>query len=143
MFDPDELPAVAAATPILADASKASFRRAGRTAQRLHPRAEFYLVVRGDSMCSIGYKSGDILRVWRNREPRDGDIVIARIGTEITVKCFRRMDDTRSKPQPRAAADHELRAPTKRDQQRDRRLGSRRRGRRGSDRPTPSRGEPR
>ena len=91
--NPDELPAVAAGTPILADESKASFRPAGRTAQRTHPRAEFYLVVRGDSMCSIGYKSGDILGVRRNREPRDGDIVIARIATEITVKCFRRIDD--------------------------------------------------
>ena len=101
VFDPDDLPEVAAGTPILADESKASFRVPEELARRIHPRAEFYLVVRGDSMCSVGYKSGDILAVRRNSDPRDGDIVIVRIGTEITVKSFRRMDDKRIELQPR------------------------------------------
>ena len=100
VFDPDELPEVAAGTPILADESKAIMRVPDELARRLHPQADFYVVVRGDSMSSVGYRSGDIVAVKRTPDPADGDIVVARIGTDITLKCFHRPSDDRVELRP-------------------------------------------
>ena len=95
LFDPDELPEVAAGTPMLADESKAVMRVPDELARRIHPQADFYMVVRGDSMSSVGYGSGDIIAVKRTPAPEEGDIVVARIGTDITLKCFHRPSDDR------------------------------------------------
>ena len=100
VFDPDQLPEVAAGTPILADESKAVMRVTDELARQVHPQADCYLVVRGDSMSSVGYRSGDIIAVKRTPDAADGDIVVARIGTEITVKCFHRPSDDRVELRP-------------------------------------------
>ena len=100
VFDPDELPEVAAGTPILADESKAVWRIPDDLTKRLHPQADFYVVVRGDSMSSVGYRSGDIIAVKRTPDPAQGDIVVARIGTDITLKCFHRPTDDRVELRP-------------------------------------------
>ena len=100
VFDPDELPEIAAGPPVLADESKAAWRIPADLAQRLHPQAHFYLVVRGDSMSSVGYQSGDIVAVKRTPDPAQGDIVVARIGTDITLKCFHRPSEDRVELQP-------------------------------------------
>ena len=100
VFDPDELPEVAAGTPILADESKAAWRVPDDLATRLHPQADFYVVVRGDSMSSVGYRSGDIVAVKRTPNPAEADIVVARIGTDITLKCFHRPNDERVELRP-------------------------------------------
>ena len=72
VFDPDELPEVAAGTPILADESKAAWRIPDDLAQRLHPQADLYVVIRGDSMSSVGYQSGDIVAVKRTPNASEG-----------------------------------------------------------------------
>ena len=100
VFDPDELPEVAAGTPTLADESKAIMRVPDELARRLHPQADFYVVVRGDSMSSVGYQTGDIIAIKRTPNATDGDIVMARIGTEITLKCFRRPTENRVELRP-------------------------------------------
>ena len=100
VFDPDELPEVAAGTPILADESKAAWRIPDDLAKRLHPQADLYVVVRGDSMSSVGYQSGDIVAVKRTPNASEGDIVVARIGTDITLKCFHRPNDDRVELRP-------------------------------------------
>ena len=97
---PSELPEVAAGTPILADESKAAWRIPDDLAKRLHPQADFYVVVRGDSMSSVGYRSGDIVAVKRTPDAAEGDIVVARIGTDITLKCFHRPSDDRVELRP-------------------------------------------
>lgn len=102
VFDPDQLPEVAAGTPILADESKAVMRVADELARRIHPQADFYLVVRGDSMSCVGYETGDILAVKRTPDPAEGDIVVARIGSDITLKCFHRPTDDRVELRPRS-----------------------------------------
>ena len=103
VFDPAELPEVAAGTPVLADERQASFRIPRTLARRIHPQADFYLVVRGDSMDLVGYRSGDIVAVQRQRNARNGDVVIARIGSDITLKRFEQVQDTRVELQPRSA----------------------------------------
>lgn len=48
-----------------------------------------YLVrVSGDSMVGVGIYDGDELVVQRGLEPRPGDVVIATVGGDLTVKCF-------------------------------------------------------
>ena len=100
VFDPDQLPEVAAGTPILADESKAVTRVQDELARQLHPQADFYLVVRGSSMAAVGYQSGDVVAVKRTPDPAEGDIVVARIGTDITLKSFHRPSEDRVELRP-------------------------------------------
>ena len=102
LFDPERLPTVPAGTPMLADESKAILQVPNELARQVHPQADFYVVVRGDSMSCVGYRSGDVVAVKRNPDPRDGDVVVARIGTEITLKCFHRPSETRVELRPRS-----------------------------------------
>lgn len=51
-----------------------------------HPSATFYAKALGDSMIEAGIEEGDILVIDRALDPRDGDIVIAHVNGEFTVK---------------------------------------------------------
>jgi repressor LexA len=55
-----------------------------------HPRADYLLRVHGMSMKDVGIFDGDLLAVHTTREARNGQIVVARIGDEVTVKRFKR-----------------------------------------------------
>lgn len=55
-----------------------------------HPRADYLLRVHGMSMRDVGIIDGDLLAVHTCREARNGQIVVARIGEEVTVKRFQR-----------------------------------------------------
>lgn len=54
------------------------------------PQAHFLLRVRGDSMINAGILDGDLLAVHKTNEARDGEIVVARIEDEVTVKRLER-----------------------------------------------------
>jgi len=54
------------------------------------PRADYLLRVRGMSMRDVGILDGDLLAVHRTEEARSGQIVVARLGDEVTVKRLRR-----------------------------------------------------
>ena len=54
-----------------------------------NPRADYLLQVRGLSMRDEGILDGDWLVVHRTTEARSGQIVVARIGDDVTVKRFR------------------------------------------------------
>lgn len=51
-----------------------------------NPSSTFFVRVTGDSMMDAGIYSGDILVVDRSLNPKDGNIVIAVINGELTVK---------------------------------------------------------
>ena len=53
------------------------------------PRADYLLRVKGDSMRDAGILDGDLAAVHRTREARTGQIVVARIEDEVTVKRLR------------------------------------------------------
>ncbi|WP_028239581.1 transcriptional repressor LexA [Stutzerimonas azotifigens] len=55
-----------------------------------HPKADYLLRVRGMSMKDIGIFDGDLLAVHTTREARNGQVVVARVGDEVTVKRFKR-----------------------------------------------------
>jgi repressor LexA len=54
------------------------------------PRADFLLRVRGMSMRDAGILEGDLLAVHRTPEARSGQVIVARLADEVTVKRFRR-----------------------------------------------------
>ncbi len=53
----------------------------------------FALRVRGDSMINAGIFEGDVVIVEQNRNPRNGDIVVALLDGESTLKRFSREND--------------------------------------------------
>jgi len=54
------------------------------------PEASFILRVTGDSMVGEGIREGDLVIVERGRTPVNGDIVIAEVDGEWTMKFFRK-----------------------------------------------------
>jgi repressor LexA len=51
-----------------------------------NPPADFLLEVHGDSMIEIGIMEGDLIAVHKTNQARNGEIVVARVGEEVTVK---------------------------------------------------------
>jgi repressor LexA len=58
--------------------------------QLFSPRADYLLKVRGMSMRDAGILDGDLLAVHRVHEARSGQVVVARLHDEVTVKRFKR-----------------------------------------------------
>ena len=78
---------VAAGSPILA--MENMLGRYALDARLFKPRADFLLRVRGLSMINAGILDGDLLAVHRCSEANNGQIVVARLDNEVTVKRFR------------------------------------------------------
>ena len=79
---------VAAGSPILAQehVDKTYYVESG-----MFPRRPDYLLkVRGMSMRDAGIMDGDLLAVQATREAKNGQIIVARLGDDVTVKRFRR-----------------------------------------------------
>ena len=55
-----------------------------------HPAATYFVRVSGSSMIGAGIHDGDLLIVDRSVEPRDGDVVIAALLGELTLKRIRK-----------------------------------------------------
>ena len=79
---------VAAGNPILAQESIE--RTYSVEASMFAKRPDYLLRVHGMSMKDVGILDGDLLAVTRTREARNGQIVVARLGDEVTVKRFQR-----------------------------------------------------
>src|SRR5881628_1626172 len=79
---------VAAGSPILAEEHVE--RRCQVDPTLFQPRADYLLKVRGMSMRDAGILDGDLLAVHSTREARSGQIVVARLHDEVTVKRFKR-----------------------------------------------------
>ena len=63
------------------------------------PAATFFVRVQGDSMIGEGIHDGDLLVVDRSLRPASGDIIIACVDGDFTVKTYRRdKDGTRLEP---------------------------------------------
>src|SRR3954454_11986348 len=58
------------------------------------PRADYLLKVRGLSMRDAGILEGDLLAVHKTQDVRTGQIVVARLADEVTVKRLRRRGQT-------------------------------------------------
>ena len=82
---------VAAGSPILA---QEHIDQTYHVESSLFQRKPDYLLrVRGMSMRDAGIMDGDLLAVQATRDVRNGQIVVARIGDDVTVKRLRRIGD--------------------------------------------------
>jgi len=79
---------VAAGSPLLAEAHIDRYCQV--SAELFNPGADYLLKVQGMSMRDAGILDGDLLAVHRTTDVRDGQIVVARIDNEVTVKRFAR-----------------------------------------------------
>src|SRR5215468_52152 len=79
---------VAAGSPILAEEHVQA--RYQVDPNLFTPRADYLLRVRGLSIKDVGILEGDLLAVHKTEDARTGQIVVARLADEVTVKRLRR-----------------------------------------------------
>ncbi|MCB1956620.1 MAG: transcriptional repressor LexA [Rhodocyclaceae bacterium] len=77
---------VAAGSPILSESHVE--KRLQVDPALFSPRADYLLKVRGMSMRDAGIYDGDLIAVHRTAEARNGQVVVARVHDEVTVKTF-------------------------------------------------------
>ena len=53
-----------------------------------HPETSFLLSVTGDSMIDAGIREKDLVIVEKNKEPKNGDIILAEVDGNWTMKYF-------------------------------------------------------
>lgn len=82
---------VAAGSPILAQEHVEQTYQLERGLFQRTP--DYLLKVRGMSMRDVGILDGDLLAVQSAREAKNGQIVVARLGEDVTVKRFMRQPD--------------------------------------------------
>lgn len=75
---------VAAGSPVLA--AEHIERRCEISPALFQPSADYLLRVRGMSMMDVGILDGDLLAVHKTNQARNGQIVVARLQDEVTVK---------------------------------------------------------
>jgi repressor LexA len=83
---------VAAGNPILAEEHIEGHYRIDTS--MFDPRPHFLLRVDGMSMKDIGILDGDLVAVHRTPEVRSGQVIVARIEDEVTVKRYRQQGPT-------------------------------------------------
>lgn len=77
---------VAAGEPILAQENIEDY--CNIPPEFFHPQADYLLEVHGDSMKKIGILDGDYIAVHKTATARNGEIVVARVGEDVTVKRY-------------------------------------------------------
>lgn len=80
---------VAAGEPILAQEHVESHYQVDPAMFR--PQADFLLRVHGMSMKDIGIIAGDLLAVHKTQDVRNGQVVVARVDEDVTVKRLERI----------------------------------------------------
>ncbi len=78
---------VAAGEPILATENVESHYKVDPSL--FHPSADYLLKVNGESMKDIGILNGDLLAVHSAQRAENGQVVVARVEDDVTVKRFK------------------------------------------------------
>ena len=84
---PEGLPIVgrvAAGNPIMSDENIEDHCKIPH--EFFYPIADYLLRVQGDSMVNVGILDGDLLAVHNTNTANEGDIIVARVDDEVTVK---------------------------------------------------------
>lgn len=82
---------VAAGEPLLAQQHIDSYYQVDPA--MFKPNADFLLRVSGMSMKDIGILDGDLLAVHKTQEAHNGQVIVARIDDEVTVKRLKKQGD--------------------------------------------------
>lgn len=105
---------VAAGSPILAQESIAEY--VSIPPAMFNPSADYLLTVKGTSMINVGIYEGDLLAVHKTTQARHGDIVVARLDDEVTVK---RLEHTPERHRIRLLPENDDYQPIEVDLRRD------------------------
>ena len=89
VLDPDELAVVPAGTPMMAVEPRGGQRLPNELKAQFETAPDCFLRVKGSSMSATGIECDDIVALRYQEEASNGDLVVARIGEEITLKRFR------------------------------------------------------
>ena len=102
LVNEDDLPAVAAGTPIVAEdrPEPARLNDFDSFAGQFEARPDWFVRLVGNSLDKVGFRTGDIVAVRKQPEANDGDIVLARIGDEVTLKRYKRIETDLVELQP-------------------------------------------
>jgi len=79
---------VAAGEPILAEEHVEDHYKVD--GNLFHPAADYLLRVNGESMKDIGILDGDLLAVHQTTDVQNGQVVVARVEEDVTVKRYKR-----------------------------------------------------
>ena len=90
---------IAAGEPVLAE-SRTVGQMPETWTNRFSPRPDYFLTVQGDSMNGLGLQTGDMVAVKARQEANNGEVVVARIGNEVTLKKYRRVDEQHIRLEP-------------------------------------------
>lgn len=94
--DENQLPIVgqvAAGSPILAEQHIDDYCKIDKSF--FSPQADYLLRVKGDSMIDAGIHDGDLLAVSSRATANHGELIVARIGDEVTVKHLHQTSEKR------------------------------------------------
>ena len=111
VLDFEDVPRVTAGRPILAEEEAGGNRLHDFTGvcNQFETTPDYFVRVEGDSMDRVGFRTGDMVAVQRNPEPREGDVVIARIGSDVTLKRYHRASAKCIELQPESTnSEHEV-----------------------------------
>ena len=96
LLEEDDVAAVTAGTPVVAQSRREPKRLNDfdSFSAQFEARPDYFVRVRGDSLDKAGLRTGDVVAVRRDAQARDGDLVVARTGHDITLmRCRRDADD--------------------------------------------------
>lgn len=105
LLNAEELAEIAAGRPTVAEERGESRRLCDydSVTELFRAKPDFFLTVRGTSMDGVGFVTGDIVAVRKQPMADNGDVVVARIGDEITLKRFMRKADNTMELQPESS----------------------------------------
>ena len=100
----DELPLIVAGTvaagkPILAE-DRITHRIPRSVAEAFRCQPDFFLRVEGDSMDRLGFFTGSVVAIRAQSTCEHNDVIVARIGDQVTLKRYRRIDEKRVELRP-------------------------------------------
>ena len=100
----DDLPlivagSVAAGEPIVAE-ERIQHRIPRSVAECFRRQPDFFLRVEGDSMDRLGFMTGSVVAVKSQSDAENGEVIVARLEEEITLKRYFRLDERRVELRP-------------------------------------------
>ena len=93
---------VAAGEPILAE-ERIRHRIPRAVAEAFRRQPDFFLRIEGDSMDRLGFVTGSVVAVKAQSDAENGQVVVAKIGEELTLKRFMRVDERNVELRPESS----------------------------------------
>ena len=108
----EELPLIVAGTvaagePILAE-ERIAHRIPRSVAEAFRCQPDFFLRVEGDSLDRLGFFTGSVVAIRAQSTCENNDVIVARIGEQVTLKRYRRIDEKRVELRPESTNPEHL-----------------------------------